>query len=99
MNTNQRRFEIVGYRRGAGGLNGQAGYRGRKPRVDNALSNEPDVLEIPEQNEIKQDEQQHVEKVPQEVEVFPIDDKTISKENVDTIELKQDENKIKPAVS
>jgi len=95
MNT-IKRFEIVGYRRGAGGLNGQSGMRGRKPRVENELSNEPDTLDIPEQNELKEDNEKH-ELTPEKVEVNDIDDKKLQKENVDVIEIKQDEGKTKPA--
>ena len=97
MNT-IKRFEIVGYRRGAGGLNGQSGMRGRKPRVENELSNEPDTLDIPEQNELKEDFEMRGF-APERVDVNDIDDKKLQKENVDVIEIKQDEDKTKPANS
>jgi len=86
---NSLRFEIVGYRRGAGGLNSQAGLRGRKSRVENVLANEADTLDVPEQNELKEDTHEHGDPVPQEIAVAPVDDKKLSKENVDVIEIKE----------
>jgi len=97
MNTNTQKYQIVGYRRGGGGLNSQAGMRGRKPREQNELSNSPDTLDdIPEQNELKEKDEHVKEDKEQKQEVKPIDDKNLKKENVDTIQLKEDENKTEP---
>lgn len=100
MNTNTQKYQIVGYRRGSGGLNSQAGMRGRKPREQNELYNSPDALDdIPEQNELKIIDDMHKKTIKEKEErmrTMPIDDKNVKKENVDTIQLKEDANKTEP---
>ncbi len=86
-NNKQRKADIVGYRRGAGGVNSQAGMRGRLKRKQNELGNESNALALPKQNELN-DDPGRGEAHTKTIGVAAIEGRKREKENVDEIEIK-----------
>lgn len=85
-NNKQRKIDIIGYRRGAGGVNSQAGMRGRMKRKQNELGNESNALALPKQNELN-DDPGHGEAHTKTIGVAAIHNKKVEKENVEKIEI------------